>query len=223
MDHHSVFIGRRMGVVALIGTALGFGPIKGQISWHPTGVNVDSQGATSVFISFGSLDGYTPVEAIWCGEIEPAAPDIGDRCVPGTVFGALPVRFNLARLSGRDGLTDIMSIPPSVARRAYQAAQNGSESQFFYVRRFIDATGQGRPDQFVTVTCRLTGGGARTPLSLTDIRIAFSSEDPVFSLSSRRRASVHCGEDHLHRYRSVEGSVGAGAARGRAARAPETY
>ena len=32
--------------------------------------------------------------------------------------------------------TDIMSIPPNVARRAYDAAAAGATSTFFYVRRF---------------------------------------------------------------------------------------
>ncbi len=155
-----------------------------QISRHPTGLNVNAQGATSAFISFGNLDGYVPVEAIWCGEIESAAPDIGDRCVAGTVLGALPIRYDLAQASGPNGMTDIMSIPPSVSRRAYQAAEEGQDSRFFYVRRFTDATGQARADQFVTVTCRMTGGGARTPLSLTDVRLAFAGDEAVYSISS---------------------------------------
>ena len=158
------------------------GDIRGQITRHPTGLNVNAQGATSAFITFGGLEGYVPVAALWCGEIEPAAPDIGDRCVAGTVFGALPLRYDLAMPSGNDGLTDIMSIPPSVARRAYQAAEAGQDSRFFYVRRFADATGQGRPDQFVTVTCRMTGGGARTPLSLTDVRLSFADDEVVHSI-----------------------------------------
>lgn len=155
----------------------------GQIQRHPTGVNVNAQGATTVFITFSALAGYVPVEAIWCGELVSAAPDVGDRCDPGTIFGALPLRFAQTRPSGSDALTDIMSIPPSVARRAYQAAVAGEDSRFFYVRRFVDPSGLG-PDQFVAVTCRLTGGGARTPFSLLDVRLAFATEDPVLSVVS---------------------------------------
>ena len=33
--------------------------------------------------------------------------------------------------------TDIMTIPPSVVRRAYQDAESGQNSAFFYVRRFV--------------------------------------------------------------------------------------
>lgn len=153
----------------------------GQIQRHPTGVNVNAQGATTVFVTFSGLSGYVPVEAIWCGALVSAAPSIGDRCDSGTIFGALPTQFAQTRPSGSDALTDIMSIPPSVARRAYQAAVAGEDSQFFYVRRFVDPSGLG-PDQFVAVTCRLTGGGARTPFSLLDVRLAFATEDPVLSV-----------------------------------------
>ena len=68
-----------------------------------------------------------------------------------------------------NNLTDIMTIPASVARRAYQDAAAGQNSAFFYVRRF---TGPGGP-RFVVVTCRMAGGGARVPLALMDVRLAF--------------------------------------------------
>jgi len=153
-------------------------PLSAQISRHPTGVNVSAQGATTVFLTFGNLDGYVADEAIWCGELVSAAPDIGNMCDGSTIFGSLPLRFDISQSSGDDAFTDIMSVPPSVARRAYQAAEAGEDSRFFYVRRFIDPTGQG-PDQYVTVTCRLTGGGARVPLALLDVRIAFATEETV--------------------------------------------
>lgn len=149
-----------------------------QIARHPTGVNVNAQGATTVFITFGNLRGYVADEALWCGELVPAAPDVGSMCDPATIFGSLPLRLNLSRASGDDGFTDIMSIPPSVARRAYQAAEAGAPSAFFYVRRFVDPTGLG-PDQYVTVTCRMTGGGARVPLALLDVRVAFATDAEV--------------------------------------------
>jgi hypothetical protein len=70
-----------------------------------------------------------------------------------------------------------MSIPPSVARRAYQAAETGKKSSFFYVRRFRNpATGQ---EQYVAVTCRLAGGGARVPFSLVDVSVKFNVETPI--------------------------------------------
>ena len=59
----------------------------------------------------------------------------------------------------------------SVSRRAYQAAVDGQTSTFFYVRRFVSNTGG--PDEYVFVTCRLTGGGARTPLALLDVQLAY--------------------------------------------------
>ncbi|MEZ4455371.1 MAG: hypothetical protein R2882_02290 [Gemmatimonadales bacterium] len=142
-----------------------------QIRVNPTGVNVNAQGATTVFLTFGGVSGYEAVEAFWCGELIAAAPAVGLRCDPGTIFGSLPLRYFRAGASGVGGFTDIMTIPPSVARRAYQAAEGGATSSFYYVRRFRPVAGGA--DQYVAVTCRLTGGGARTPLSLTDVRVAF--------------------------------------------------
>lgn len=148
-----------------------------QIRVNPTGVNVNAQGATTVFLTFGGLNGYVPVEAVWCGELVPATPHVGLRCDPATIFGSLPIRFDRSRASGTNGFTDIMSIPPSVARRAYQDAERGRASGFFYVRRFVHPAGG--PEQFVAVTCRLAGGGARVPFSLLDVRIAFATEAPI--------------------------------------------
>ena len=164
----------------LLGLVLAM-PASAQIRRNPTGVNVNAAGATTVFITFGNLEGYVPIEALWCGELVPASPELGDKCDPGTVFGALPVRFDRSRLSGTDGFSDIMSIPPSVARRAYQAAEGGADSRFFYVRRFVDPAGI-RPEQYVAVTCRLTDGGARTPLALLDVRLRFAGDDPVLAV-----------------------------------------
>lgn len=147
---------------------------------NPDGVNVNASDATTVFLTFGQVQNYRPAEATWCGELLPAAPDLGFRCNPATIFGMLPARFNLSRSSGNFGFTDIMSIPPSVARRAYQAAQDGAVSSFFYVRRFVSTSGG--PDQFVPVTCRLTGGGARTPFALTDVRVSFADDTPIVFL-----------------------------------------
>lgn len=148
----------------------------------PNGVNVNAQGATTVFITFGDLDDQVPVEAFWCGALIPATPDIGMRCDPTTLFGRLPVRFDQSRLNaGRNVFTDIMTIPPSVARRAYQSAARGETSTFFYVRRFVST--QGGPDEYVFVTCRMTGGGARVPLALLDVSLAFSSDAPLESVA----------------------------------------
>jgi hypothetical protein len=145
------------------------------IAVNPTGVNVNSQGATTVFLTFGNLRDYRPAEATWCGNLIAAAPALGLRCNPASIYGLLPARYDRSRRSGNGAYTDIMSIPPSVARRAYQAAARGEEARFFYVRRFISTTGG--PDQFVNVTCRLTGGGARVPFSLTDVRLLFGKEE----------------------------------------------
>ncbi len=152
-----------------------------EIRRDPTGVNVNSQGATSVFITFGGLADQEPVEATWCGELIPATPDIGFKCDPTTLFGRLPIRFDQSAL--RDStFTDIMSIPPSVSRRAYQAAADGQSSEFFYVRRFRSLVGG--PDEFVFVTCRLTGGGARVPFALLDVRLSFEDPAPLLAVGT---------------------------------------
>lgn len=173
MKASTAWIYRSAILVLLLNT-----PLHAQISRHPTGVNVATQGATTVFITFGNLDGYVADEAIWCGELVSAAPDIGNMCDPSTIFGSLPLQFDLSQESGADGFTDIMNLPPSVARRAYQAAATGAVSSFFYVRRFIDPDGV-RPHQYVTVTCRLTGGGARVPMALLDVRVEFTDNEAV--------------------------------------------
>jgi hypothetical protein len=153
-----------------------------QIRVNPTGVNVNTQGATSVFLTFGGLgSSYVAAESMWCGALLSAAPDVGTKCAPSTIFGRLPARYDLSR-AGAGSFTDIMSIPPSVSRRAYQAAAAGDNSAFFYVRRFVSTAG-GR-DQFVAVTCRMAGGGARVPLSLTDVRLAFEVETPVLFIAA---------------------------------------
>src|SRR5262249_54363863 len=78
-----------------------------------------------------------------------------------------------SRLSGKTACTDIGSAAASVARRAYQAAARGEDSQFFYVRRFISLSGA--PDQFVVVTMRLSGNGAGVPFSMTDVQQDFGA------------------------------------------------
>ncbi|MEZ5657289.1 MAG: hypothetical protein R3E83_01795 [Burkholderiaceae bacterium] len=153
---------------------------------NPFGVNVRSAGPSTVFLTFQNLDaGQTAAEAFWCGELRPEVANTNptlqapfavqnaNPCQPGTIFGRLPVRLDRSRVSTSGtfrNLTDIMSIPASVARRAYQDAIAGKNSSFFYVRRFSGAAGG---DQYVIVTCRMGGGGARAPLGLIDVRLNF--------------------------------------------------
>jgi hypothetical protein len=145
---------------------------------NPTGVNVNPNTGTTVFLTFGQAPAsLRPAEATWCGELIPATPDLGLKCDPTTIFGSLPARFNLSRSSGNLGFTDVMSIPPSVARRAYQSAVDGADSRFFYVRRFANLSGG--PDEYVNVTCRLASGGARTPFALTDTQLLFEPDLPI--------------------------------------------
>lgn len=161
------------------------GPLFGSQAWavtsvNPNGVNVRSTGPTTVFLTFHGTADQRAVDAFWCGDINAPAntPTLVNPCVPGTLFGHLPSRSNLSRASGGAGgvsnTTDIMTIPASVARRAYQAALRGEASQFFYVRQFVDANGL---TQFIAVTCRMAGGGARVPLALTGVEMFFETDD----------------------------------------------
>jgi hypothetical protein len=135
----------------------------------PRGVNVKSFGTTTVFLTYFGLNNQTPAEALWCGEIN------ADRsCVSGTIFGRLPRRYNIGRTSGQNNYTDIMTIPASVARKAYQDAARGNNSDFFYVRRW--RSNNGGPDEFVAVTCRLASGGARVPFSITSAKLVIGDK-----------------------------------------------
>lgn len=185
---------RLLRSVCTLGTlAAAGGALPAQVTVSPTGVNVASQGATTVFLTFGGIGAdLAPAEALWCGALLDARPDIGLRCDPATLFGRLPIRFELARASGSGALTDIMTVPASVARRAYQAAAAGERADFFYVRRFVSRSG-GR-DVYVAVTCRLTGGGATSPLSLVDVRLAFEVETPVAVLDAAAPAPAWFAE-----------------------------
>jgi len=151
---------------------------KAQIRVNPTGLNVSTQNPTAAFLTFGNLNNQIPAEATWCGELIPATPAIGLKCNPATIFGVIPARYDRTTKSGSNAYTDIMTLPASVSRRAYQAATGGANSSFFFVRRFVSTVGG--PDEFVVVTCRMTGGSAGSPFSLTDVQLGFSgSEKPI--------------------------------------------
>ena len=144
-------------------------PASAQITVSPGETTVYSQGATSVLLTFGNLGARRPIESTWCGALIPATPDLGMKCDPGLIFGRLPVRYNQATLSGTNAYTDIMSVTPSVSRRAYLDAARGANATFFYVRRFVLPAGG--PDEYVPVTLRLGGNGAAVPFSITNVRL----------------------------------------------------
>jgi hypothetical protein len=161
--------------VGLVGAAR---PVASQIRVNPTGVSTNAMNPTTVFLTFGGLRGQRPADGTWCGAVRPAPPPArGTSCVPGTEYGRLPARTDRSQLGPGGRFTDIMAIPASVARRAYQTARTGPTGTFFYVRRFVDPAGG--PDEFVAVTCRLTGGGAGVPLSLSDVRVTFEGGSAV--------------------------------------------
>jgi hypothetical protein len=140
----------------------------------PAGVNVNTFGTTTVFLTLLNLSNQVPAEALWCGAV-----NANGSCVPGTIFGRLPRRYNRGFISGigNSNYTDIMTIPASITRKAYQDALRGNQSDFFYVRRLISTTGG--IDEFVTVTCRLTSSGAGVPLSITSIQYQLADRQPA--------------------------------------------
>ena len=153
-----------LATLCILGT-----PARAQITVSPSETTVYSQGATSVLLTFGNLGSRRPIESTWCGALVPATPDLGMKCDPAVIFGRLPVRYNQATLSGSNAYTDIMSVTPSVSRRAYLDAARGSSATFFYVRRFVLPAGG--PDEYVPVTLRLGGNGAAVPFSITNVRL----------------------------------------------------
>ncbi|MBM4259035.1 MAG: hypothetical protein FJ147_24440 [Deltaproteobacteria bacterium] len=160
------------------------------VTVNPTGVNTRINGPTVAFLTFIGLNDQRPMEGTWCGAINPDGS-----CVAGTIFGVLPPRSDFSTASGGRNFTDIMTIPPSVARRAYQDALRGNASEFFYVRRFQSLSGG--PDEFVPVTCRMAGGGARSPLALTEVQLRFNNNDaPILAVNQGQplqpfRAEIH--------------------------------
>ena len=155
------------------------------ISVSPNTVNAYSQGATSVLLTFGGLINKRPAEATWCGSLIPAVPDFGLKCDPATIFGQLPARYDQSVRSGTNAFTDIMSITPQVARRAYLDAVKGNTSTFFYVRRFASTIAG--PDEYVPVTIRLSGNGARVPLSLTEVKLTWGVGKPVLFVKTGQK------------------------------------
>ncbi len=156
--------------------------IAQQVQVSPSSVNAYSQGATTVFLTFNNVKDKRAVDSCWCGDVVSAAPDLGFKCNQAALFGCLPARYDQSRSSANSTYTDIMSIPPSVARRAYLDAASGAEATFFYVRRFASTTGG--PDEFVPVTIRLGGNNAAAPLSLTNVKLAFEIDKPVLFLQT---------------------------------------
>src|SRR6266568_1520177 len=174
---------RRFLIILFICTA---GDVSAQtISVSPSDVNAYSQGATSVLLTFGGLINKRVAEATWCGALIPASPDLGTICDPSTIFGRLPARYNQSALSGTNAFTDIMSITPQVARRAYLDAVAGNTSTFFYVRRFTSTVAG--PDEYVPVTIRLSGNGARVPLSLTEVKLTWGVGKPILFVKTSEK------------------------------------
>ena len=173
---------RTLRTIALVVFALFFvSPAAAINAVNPTGVNVRSNAPNTVFITFQGLEpNERAIEALWCGTVQPGvgagSVTTSDPCVPNTLFGRLPLNYDRSRPTqgvGQKNFSDIMVIPASVVRRAVQEGIEGKNSDFFYVRRFTGGSGG---DKWAVVTCRLGAGGARSPLSLIDVKVNFSGQ-----------------------------------------------
>ncbi len=156
-------------------------------SVNPTGVNVNATGVTSVFLTFQGTQNQQSNEAFWCGQINVPANTVTNTnpCVPGTLLGFLPQNLDLSQ-SELGNLTDIMTIPASVSRKAMQRARSGLNSSFFYVRKF---TSNGAT-QYIAVTCRMAGGGARVPFALTEVKPYFKTGEKKVGVHLLARGEV---------------------------------
>lgn len=170
----------------------------------PTGVNVNANGTSTVVINYFNLaPGERAVDAFWCGDVtQEGIVANTNPCVPGTFLGRLSNQLDISstfglqtndpetdnaffadnfnigipaqnNINANNTLQDVMSIPLAVVRRAYQEAQNQQSSEFFYIRQFV----VNGVSTYVTVTCRMAGGGARTPLSLTNVDLHYLQHD----------------------------------------------
>ncbi len=145
---------------------------------QPATVNVNSQGANTAVLNFSRVTTHVPAEAMWCGRIVTVSGRVTG-CDPSTLYGEAPTP-DARTLSPTGVFTDVMSIPPAVARRAYEAALGGTASRFYYVRRFVkSAGGPAVPDQYVAVSLLLGGGAAVGPFALTNARLHLPTEVPV--------------------------------------------
>lgn len=210
--------------VVVASSVLFTNPVQAVTGRHPTGVNINANGVSTVLITFQNLaPNEVPVDAFWCGDVTASGVVVGTNpCVPGTLLGHLPRQFDLSTITGgatplpagqgkkksfavHRNLTDVMSIPIAVIRRAYQQAKKGDSSEFFYVRQFENNGVM----TYVTVTCRMGGGGARTPLALTKVDLDFEES------SSRRSITLVKQNEQLPEFSAQVNFTGAGLLKGR--------
>jgi hypothetical protein len=152
------------------------------IQVNPSTVRVNAQGATTVFLTFGGLSEYMPVEATWCGKLVSAAPAAGLRCDPATIASQSRATVSGAAVVG-GRFTEAMSVSAAISRQAYQATVAGQmPGYFYYVRRFAStaASKAPLPDQYVAVICQLAAsGGVGLPFTLTNVTLHSDLDTPV--------------------------------------------
>ena len=91
-------------------------PAAAVVAVNPTGVNVRASGPTTVFLTFQALEpGEQPVEAIWCGAVQPGVVGgavTADAAAPGTAAAAPPLAAKRAKAAAAAG--GVVAYPPIV-------------------------------------------------------------------------------------------------------------
>ena len=149
-------------------------------SVSPSTVTVSATGVSRALLAYRGTAGQKAVDGFWCGDIVgvPNTPTSSNPCVSGTLFGHLPQNLELGATLGGTAIevtTDLMTVPASIARLAYQDAERGNESSFFYIRKFVDADTGGNP-QYIATTLRLAASSAGAVFSLKSIQLRFSGK-----------------------------------------------
>ena len=152
----------------------------GGIRVEPASVNVSSQGPSTLIVTFVGVDGYTPLEAVFCTQIV-TMKEFGARCEPSSIIGQGVSAAGTKPLGST--FTDIVTVPAPVAERAYEAALAGQPGRFFYVRHFASNSAVAG-DQYVAVVCVLGTGGANAPFALTNVRLRTASDAPVLFVNA---------------------------------------
>ncbi len=158
----------------------------------PAIASVNSQDASTIFLSFGGVAEYAATEAVFCTRLVRAEPAPGQRCDPASVIGR-PRAMSASATTGGSTFIESVPVTAAIARAAYAAAASGSSSgNFFYVRRFVSTIAGARmpldrPDQYVVVTLRLTGTGAGVAFALTNVALRTTPEAPIVFVRSGDR------------------------------------
>jgi len=138
--------------------------------------NINQQSGGSVMLNYSGLSANEETrEAFWCGDVSSTGISSTNPCIPGTLLGRSLQNhsWSYTKQNGvRCNFIEVMNVPPSVTRKAFQQALQGADPDFFYIRRFSDA-GQ---NSYISVRLKLSSSSINTPLSLNQVKIQFQGK-----------------------------------------------